>query len=235
MNLRKLGVVFVATVASLAIVASSASARELFEASSSAWYIGPAPGTKLTGTKVVRTTVDPETTLSFSTTIAGSKLTLDATGVNCVSCKAENSGGLALVKGELEFTGLTLVGSGLSGCSAGKTLKTKPLTATMGSVGATGRAPIRFAPTTGESPFVIEIVGATCPIGGTYKVIGVFYGEAANATEKFSKEQTFSFSQAIQEELGSATSLKVSSNPVFLTGTVSKSLEPQVEFAVKPK
>jgi hypothetical protein len=236
MMLRKLGIALIVVVASMAIWVSAASARELlFEASSSAWYIGPSPGTKLTGTKVVQTVLDPETKISLTATIGGAKVTLDATGIKCVSCKAENSGTLALVKGNLKFTGMTLVSSELPNCSVPTTLETAALTATMGSVAATSRAPIRFAPTSGTSLGVVELTGTKCAVAGAYKMTGAFFGEGTNATEKFSNQLTFNFSQVLQEELGSAGSLKIAGNNAFLTAVVSKSLEPEVEFAVKPK
>lgn len=235
MNLRTLGIVLTAVIASLALAVSSASARELFEASSSAWYLGPSPGTKLAETKVLITKPDPETKVTIATTISTFSVKLTATGLKCVSCKVENSGGLALAKGELELTGMTLSSSEPAKCSTTSTLKTKAFTATMGSVGVTGRMPIRFAPTAGETFAVVEITGAGCPIAGAYKMTGFLFGEGSNTTEKFSKEQTFSFSQAIQEELGSATSLKVAGNSCFFTAVLSKSLEPSTEFAVKSK
>lgn len=248
MSFRKLGMALLVVVALGAIAANSASAAENWSEGTSAWYTGASPGTKLkeksgetpAETKVLKTKIDPETKLSLLSSVGGEELTIDATGVNCLSCTIENvTGPHAIAHGELEFTGVTLAKPDATVCSVATTITTKPLTATVGmKKGSTTIDTVRFAPTAGSTAAfaTVTFLGASCPIAGSDKVTGVAYGEALNPTGTFAKLQTVKFSEAIQKDAQLvANELKFGTNPAYLIGTVSNFLSPEIEFAVKEK
>lgn len=233
MNRRKIGTLFLAAIAVCAITASSAYAGN-FEESGSAAYIGPAPGTKLVGSKGLKTEVIPETKMTLSTTVAGVPIKTEATGYNCLSCTIENSGTNAVGHGALEATGVKVVEP--AKCEDGPTIVSKKVTAVLGmKKGSSTIATIRFAPTEGTTFETAELKGAECAIAGTYKVTGAVYAEVVNFTGVFAKTQRLKFSQAIQTDAGEAGSLKFGANAAWVTAEAQGSLEGGVEWAAKEK
>jgi hypothetical protein len=225
MRFKKLGMAFLVVTALGAFIASSAFAANSFNGAKSAWYTGSSPGTKLTGGRTLTAKADG-VALSLKTTWGGKTLTLDAKTVECIGCKIENSGAVAIAKGKLKFGEVTLAEPEPTVCGAPSTIETKALKATLGMGGSGTAATVKFEPEAGTSTAfaTFEFTGASCSIAGTYKVTGAVVGEAQNATGVFAEEQTISFSQAIQESGLEASSLKFGANNAFLTGTVSNSI-----------
>lgn len=233
MNYRKFGMFFLAVIAISAIAASSASAGNFVESGSAA-YIGPSPGTKLVGSKVLKTEVVAGTKMTLSTTVAGTPIKTEATGYNCLGCTIENSGTNAVGHGSLEATGVKVVEP--SNCEDGPTIVSKKVTAVLGmKKGSSTIATIRFAPTEGTTFETAELKGATCAIAGTYKVTGSVYAEVVNFTGVFAKTQRLKFSPAIQTDAGEEGSLRFGANPAFVTAEAQGSLEGGVEWAAKEK
>jgi hypothetical protein len=234
MRIKKLGMAFLVVAALGAFAASSAFATNLFNGTESAWYVS---GTKLAAgtTKTIQTEKAAGSTLSLKTEVAGKKLVLDATGVSCTGCIIENSGAVAIAKGELTFSGVSLTEPEPGVCSAPGTISTKPLKATVGMGGAGSAATVKFEPQAGTSAAfaTVEILGSTCSIKGLYKVTGAVVGESANATNTPAKRQSVTFSEAIQLSAAEASSLKFGANNAFLSGTVENFLSPEVEYSAK--
>jgi hypothetical protein len=174
------------------------------------------------------------TTLSL-TQLGNAKLTgtlfaatveLEATGVECVECKAENKevGGVMEVTGSggrLRFTGVTVVG--LPNCEVeNKTVTTEPLKFT-----TTSAAGVTLEPVTGTllSKLTIKEIAATCNVKGTFKVEGKAAGTlngsvlSVNVT-KASKELTLEGEKAsLKGEATAKASNGTTTNPVALTAT----------------
>lgn len=231
MDYRKIGTLFLAVIAACAVAASSASAGN-FEESGSAAYIGPSPGTKLTGSKVLKTEVIPESVMQMTTTV-GSKNTpikTEATGYSCLECKIENSGTNAVGKGKLEATGVHMVEP--AGCKDGPTIFSEPVKAVLGmKKGSSTIATVKFEPASGTLFEEAEIEG--CAIAGTYPVKGSVIAEVVNFTGVFAKTQRLKFSQAIQTDAGG--SLSFGGHAAFVTAEAQGSLEGGVEWAAKEK
>lgn len=231
MNRRKFGVLFLALIAISAIAASSASAGN-FEESGSAAYIGPAPGTKLTTTRVLKTEVVSEALMQMTTTIGGTPIKTAATGYSCLECTIENSGANAVGAGKLEATGVHMVEP--AKCEDGPTIISNKVKAVLGmKKGSSTIATIKFEPASGTTFETAKISG--CAIAGSYIVKGVVYAEVVNFTGVFAKNQRLRFSPAIQTDAGEEGSLRFGANPAFITAEAQGSLEGGVEWAAKEK
>ncbi len=195
-----------------------------------AWY---ASGTKLVEGSTKSLTTAAVGTQKLETMVAGTKLDITATGVECSGCVIKNVGAAAKVEGALKFTGLTV--SEPAGCSIASTITTKALTAVVGMNIAGTLATFKFTPKEGTTFATVELTGEKCAIAGLYKVTGTFFAQAKNATGVFATSQEISLSKAIQESAGTATSLKFGEKAAILTGTVSTGLSPGEEFTVKEK
>lgn len=233
MSYRKFVTALLAVVVVGAIVANSAWAEGAFVESGSAAYIGPSPGTKLTGTKVLKTSLVPGALLQMETVIAGTPIRTEATGYNCLGCTIENSGTNAVGHGKLEATGVHIVEP--ASCEDGPTIVSKQVKALLGmKKGSTTVATIKFEPAEGTTFETAEI--RKCPIAGTYKVTGAVYAEVVNFTGVFAVNQRLKITKAIQTEAsGEASGLKFGANPAYVTATAEGSLEGGVEWAAKEK
>jgi hypothetical protein len=233
MKTRKLGALLLAVAAICAVTAGSAYAGNFVESGSAA-YIGPSPGTKLTGSKVLITEVVSGTKMTLTTKIAGTQIKTEATGYNCLGCTIENSGTNAVGHGSLEATGVKVVEP--SNCEDGPTIISKKVRAILGmKKGSSTVATIKFEPAEGTTFEIAELKGATCPIAGTYKVTGAVYAEVVNFTGVFAKTQKLRFSPAIQTEAGEEGALRFGANPAFVTAEAQGSLEGGIEWAAKEK
>lgn len=138
---------------------------------------------------------------TFTTTVTTPvKYKLEETGVKCVECKIENSGGTAVGSGKLTFTGVKVVEP--AGCSVVSEITTKPLTVTADWMSGTKNY-IRFVPTAGETtPFVtIEITGCG-ELNTTLVAKGSLFVETVNATGVQAVEQELLSSEAINSAAG---------------------------------
>jgi len=221
-------------IAVCAVAAGNASAENEFVESGGAVYIGPSPGTKLTGSKVLNTEVVTGTKMLLTTTIAGVKIVTEATGYSCIECTIENSGTNAIGHGHVKATGVHVIEP--AQCEDGSsTVESKPVTATLGMNKAGTKATVRFAPTSGTTFEITELKGAECAIAGTYKVTGTVFAEVVNVTGVFAKSQELVTSQAIQQSAGTANSLSFGANPAYGSGIARGSLEGVSEWAAKEK
>jgi hypothetical protein len=213
---------------------SSIGSGSQYEESSSAWYTGASPGTKLAEGTTKAISAEAATKLTLESTVGGKHFDLTATGLECSGCVIRNVGTKALMEGTLLFKGVTLGEPEAANCSVAGTLETKKLKATVGMAKGSATIPIiGFAPETGTTIATVEISGAKCSVAGTYNLTGVFYAEATNATGVFGKTQPIKLNQAIQESSGSASSMKLGESNAFLTGTAN--LNAEVEYAAKEK
>ena len=116
----------------------------------------------------------------FTTIIAGASVTLEATGVECLKCMAENQEPTAEKMrvfgsgGQLTFSGVTVASSPVkcmvSSTDGANTIITEELQV---ETTATNEAGIK--PVTGTALAVFEITsnpGQTCPVAGTYTISG---------------------------------------------------------------
>jgi hypothetical protein len=235
MSYRKFAIALLAVVVVGAIAASSSWAAGSFEESGSAAYIGPAPGTKLTGSKVLKTKLVSGALLQMETVIAGTPIKTEATGYSCIGCTIENSGTNAVGKGKLEATGVHIVEP--SNCEDGPTITSKQVRAVLGmKKGSSTIATIKFEPLEGTTFETAEIKGSSCPIAGLYKVTGAVYAEVVNFTGVFAVNQRLKITKAIQVEASGETSaLKFGASPAYVTATAEGYLEGEQQWAAKEK
>jgi hypothetical protein len=231
MDLKKLGAVLLAALVLGAIVADSAFAANEYAESPSAWYTGPAPGSKLAEGASKELTTTAVGTQRLASTIGGAEIEFKATGVNCLSCKIKNTGTTAKVEGSLEFTGVTVGAPATCSVPGGKII-TNPIAAVVGMNTANTIATLKFTPQSGTNFATFEITGASCPLAGLNKIGGTLFGQATNATGVFGVNQEVTFSQAIQESAGTGSSLTFNGNEAILTGAVKNKLSSEKEFAV---
>jgi hypothetical protein len=130
------------------------------------------------------------------------------------------------------FSGVTVSGPAAVGCSTPTTITTKELTGKLGMNKAGTVTTIEITPKAGVgTTFALVELLTACPDAGIYKVTGVLYAQSKNATGVFAKTQELSFSKAIQEDAGTATSLKFGINAAFINGSLAGTAA--VEWASK--
>jgi hypothetical protein len=213
MRLKKLGTALVVVAALGAVLASSAFAAAT--TTDVQWYTGASPGTVLSGSETIAAT--QVGTSTFTAHVSGTAYELKATGINCVNCKIENSGGTAIGSGELEFTGVTVVQP--VGCTTPSTFKTKPLSVTADWMIGTVNY-VKFVPTAGPTT-AFATINITGPCATTLVPKGTVFVQSANATGTQAVEQQVSSSEAINTAAGGvAGTLHVGTEFAALTGTV---------------
>jgi hypothetical protein len=236
MSLKKLGVALLAVFAMGAIVANSAYAENNWNATTGSWYTGASPGTKLAvGTGTVDYTVSGPS--GFMTgSISGGVVRFDWTSTTGETCSASNPTSTTATIDCVSTTlhGVTVSGPGAVGCSTTTTITTKEISWLLGMNKAGTVATFKITPKAGEGTAfaTIELTGS-CANAGLYKLTGAFYAQAKNATGVFAKTQELSFSEAIQKDAGTATSLKFGTNGAFINGSLSGTAA--VEWAGKEK
>jgi hypothetical protein len=202
MKLKKLGMVLFVILALGAIAVSSASAAATTE--DQTWTI---EGVTLSGSESVSSTGS----VTLITKVGTTKLELNATGINCLSCTISNSGGSAVGSGTLEFTGATVETpptckvknpSGTTGI-----IKTKALEVKADYMIGTANY-ILFKPAGTSSLFTeVELVKGTggCPIAGPYTVTGEVFVKSINGTGVDEAIQKVESSGAINDEASGKT------------------------------
>ena len=194
------------------------------EATAGSWYTGASPGTKLAvGTGTIDLTVSGKASF-LTSTIAGSAIRFDSKSVEGINCSATNPTSTSATIGcqALEFSGVTVSGPAATGCLTLPFITTKPLTGKLGMNKAGTVATLEISPKAGSGTAfaTVELTG-TCANAGPYKVTGVVYAQAKNATGVFAFTQELSVSKAIQEDAGTATSLKFGANAAIISGSLS--------------
>jgi hypothetical protein len=234
MSLKKLAIGLLTVFVLGAIATSSAFAENNWSTTKASFYTGTSPGTKLAvGTGTIDLTVSGGASF-LTSTIAGSSIRLDSTSVKGTKCSATNpTSTTATIDCEnLVFSGVTVSGPAVTGCSTSTTITTKELTGKLGMNKAGTLATLEITPKAGATTaFVTFELTGTCANTGPYKVTGIVYAQASNATGVFAKTQKLSTSEAIQKDAGTATSLKFGVNGAFLNGSLAA--EAAVEWASK--
>jgi hypothetical protein len=182
-------------------------------------------GSTLTGSETVTSSAVGVT--SFGWEFGGTKYVLNATGIECVGCKIENSGGSAVGSGKLKFTGVTMKEP--AGCSVASSIETVALSITADWMSGTTTY-VKFVPTAGETKefATIEITG--CSLGTTLIPKGSVFVKARNATATYESQQEVTSSEAINSAAGG--SLKVGTKAAFLANSVRFKLGSEKAFGV---
>jgi hypothetical protein len=208
MRLKKLGAALFVVAALAALLASSAFAAAT--TTDVKWYAGAAPGTELSGSETVSAT--PVGTGTFTTTVGGTAYELTSTGVECVSCKIENSGGTAVGSGQLKFTGVTVAKP--AGCSVAATITTKALSIQADwMIGAVDY--VKFTPTAGETTALATIEITGCALATTIVPKGTVFFQSVNSTGILAPTQQIKTSATINSTAGG--SLHVGTESATLT------------------
>jgi hypothetical protein len=222
MSFKKLGVALLAVVVLGAVMANSAFAENEFkEPATGTWFVN---GTKLpVGTHKALTTTAVGTS-DLLTSVGGSPLKLTTEKITCLECFIDNTEGtVATIMGKLSFTEVKVAEP--EGCSVeGGEIKTKALTAVVGMNKAGTLATVKFTPESGTTFATVVLAGITCAEAGEYKITGVQYAQAKNATGVFATSQEITTSEAIQKSAGTATSLKFGANAAILSGHLTGAL-----------
>jgi hypothetical protein len=176
--------------------------------------------------------------IRFTWVISGTPIELAATGFNCVNCDIENVksptlGESAVMNGELELTGLSVVRP--NGCTVTGVSRTKPVVGIVGrEEGSYTKNVVKFEPAAGPVGTFMTIQIGTCGLAGSYKISGTIYAEMLNLQGISSETQPMLFSQAIQEQFaGSAYALKMGESPAYFAGRVNTSLQAGGSFSTK--
>jgi hypothetical protein len=212
MKLKKLGAALVIIAAYGAVLASSALAAAT--TTDVQWYTGASPGTLLSGSETVKAEQ-----VGGGTLVTGTSVVLHTTGVECVNCKIENSGGIAIGSGQLKFTGVTVEKP--ARCTTSASITTKPLTWQADWMIGTANY-WRFAPSNAETVLTFELGGAECSSPGIFSHLGSVFMQTANATGVQAVTQQVNSSPTINSEAGGTTHF--GTEPASLTATINFTL-----------
>lgn len=219
---KHLGIAFVVSLASMAALASSASATAVTDLGQ--WYVGGsalAVGSTANATCALKS----GTSAIITSTIGGQSFEMRATGVNCINWKIKEiqvSGeNMAIGEGQLEFTGISVVTPVCPfkvGGVTSTTLKTTELREIVQMEGA-ATTYLKFAPITGSEVAKFEL-GSPCG-AGIHKLVGTTFGKTS-ATGTSTALQPAAFSGAINETAGGG--LGIDANTAILTAEMNFSL-----------
>ena len=240
MSLKKLGAVLFCVLALGAVIAGSAFAENEWSEGTSAWYTGASPGTKSPDGQQKLFTASAAAPIVLESTLLGEHLKLEAGGLECEGCLVENLEGHAFTTGKLKLTKVKLLEPKPQFCSVETPIVTKVLKGTVGMKPETkGGGPletVRVVPQLGETFLDFTLTGGVnCRVANTYKVVGALFEEALSSTGTFAKTQQFRFSQAIQQSAGTTSSMKLGTNPIWITGTANFTLTSEAEWAAEEK
>jgi hypothetical protein len=212
MRLKKLGAALVVVAALGAGLASSALAAAVTE--DVKWYTGASPGTELSGSEMITFAAGGGT---FTTEVGTTKYELNLTGIECVFCKIENSGGKAVGSGQLQFSGITVLKP--LGCTAPLFVTTKALSLQAEWMWFSGSEPnyIKFMPTLGEGTEFAKFVITGCALETTLVLKGSLFVESTNATGTQEVEHELRSSEAINAAAGG--NLHVGTKNAVLAGS----------------
>ncbi len=210
MVFKKLGAALLVTAALSVGLASSALAAAVTE--DAKWYVGASPGTELAGSETVG--AEAVGSATFTTEVGSTKYVLEATGVECVGCSIENSGGTAIGSGHLKFKGVTVKEP--AGCSVASEFETTSLSLTPDwMIGSTNYW--KFAPAAGETKEIATLAILGCPLATTLVPKGSVAIQATNSTGTASVAVQVNTSAPIQAAAG--FSLKVGTKQFSISGS----------------
>jgi hypothetical protein len=190
---------------------------EKTETKDATWRAG-AGGTVLTSPETVSVSGSNE----LDWTVGSTHLQMKSTGLECLECKIENSGGTGVGSGKLKFTGVTLTTP--STCSVnGGTIVTLPLKISPDWMKGTTDY-VEFTPSSGTTFATIKIEKGTgsCSLSGSYLLSGRVFTRSNNATGVYAASQTLTSSGAINAALGGELSFM--SGSAELNGTATFAL-----------
>ncbi len=212
MRLKKLGAALFVVAALGAVLVSSALAAAVTE--DVKWYTGTAPEAELTGVETMSSTaVGPAT---FTTEVGTTEYVLESTGIECVSCHIENTGGTAVGSGHLRFKGVTVKKP--AGCSVASEIETTTLSVQADWMIGTKNY-IKFVPEAGETKEFAEVAITGCALATTLIPKGSVFVESANKTGIQEVEQEVHSSAVINALAGG--SLKVGTKAASLAGSAT--------------
>jgi hypothetical protein len=230
MKFGKFAAGFAVALALSAVGAGSASAAAVTEPAE--WYIGASPGSTLTEDRGLSASAKSGTTFTLHGTISGTSVDLTMTGLECVECKitnspvTEKSGAVAMGKGKLKFTGVTVdtpvgctVRNGSSSGSVGL-IETKPLVFHADWMHE-GKWFQHWFPASSNVIATFLLEGGSCPVAGTYNLKGTVFSEATNNTGVQAVAQEFVFSPVIQTTAGAEMTLGPNAAELVGTGVFS--------------
>jgi hypothetical protein len=230
MSPKKLGVTAMMVTALFAVFAGNAFGATSITTVEASWNSNGTPfgSTEATGETPVCSAAE---NFLIEWTVLTSPAKLTATGVSC-SGKLWNEGGMAIGKGTLSFSGITVnepVGCKLNGETNGTAkLTTEQLTISVDTHdenGVEGKPVVTFKPV-GEKFFTLHLTG--CAVEGRYKVTGTVLGEASHETGVGALNQQLTFNAATN----AAGSLTLAGNPGRIIGKANNELASGKEFQV---
>ena len=210
MRLKKLGATLIVIGALGAVLASSALAAAVTE--DVQWYTGTSPGTVLTGSETITASLSGSATLN-----TGSSVKLGVTGIECVSCQIENSGGAAIGSGKLKLTGITVLEP--AKCTGPASITTEALKFSADwMVGSTNYW--QFAPASGSTFLTFKLSGSGCTAVGSLSHFGTLFVETVKATK----------TQAVVQETKSSPTINAAAGGTTNSGSGSASLTAAINF-----
>jgi hypothetical protein len=224
MNVKKFGTALVVILALGAVMASSAFAAA--EEKAAPWQVFK----EIKEEKEVFAPLAESETVSSTgsgelvTTVGETPLVLKSTGLECLECKIENSGGKSIGTGKLKFTGVT-VSSPATCAVSGGAVTTLALKVNAGFMGGAGSGnTVLFQPSSGSTFATVTLKegSGSCPLSGSYIVSGKVFVRSNNSTGTYAVSQTVTSSGAINAEGGGE--LKFGSKAAELNGTGTFSL-----------
>jgi hypothetical protein len=215
MNLKKLGMALIVALAFSAVIASSAFAAA--ETKDTTWSVGTA-GTVLAGSETISASGSNE----LVWTIGSTQFRMKSTGLECLECKIENTGGTAVGTGKLKFTGVTFTTPATCKVNGGAITTLAVRFTPDWMIGATDY--VKFEPNSGTTFATVKVESGTgsCSISGSYPLSGKLFTRATNATGVYAASQTVASSGAINSAAGGE--LKFMSGAAELNGTASLAL-----------
>lgn len=223
MRIKKLGAVLFAAAALGTVLASNASAAAT--TTDVQWYTGAAPGTLLSGSATLNTSLVG--TAVLSTNVGGVPIVLEATGVECAGCIVENVSGAAVGSGKLKWTGVSVQAP--STCTVSSTITTDALTFKADyMVGTTDYILLEPTAGSGAAFMSFSLSGISCPLQATIVHKGTLFGQFANATGTQATSQTVDFSGTINSTAGGTT--HVGAETATVEGSIAFSLASGAAF-----
>jgi len=232
MRLKKLGAALVVVAALGAVLASSAFAVTTAMTKDVKWFTGASPGTELAASETISAVAVGNGT--FETETALGKYKLEAEEVECVGCKIENSGGVAVGSGKLKFKKVKVVEP--AGCSVASEIETAALSVTADWMGSkevenpkesgkfetveTATNYIKFTPTAGETKEFATVAITGCALATSLVPKGSVFVESQNATS----------TQAVEQEVHSSKAINAAAGGKLTVGTKEAILKANAKF-----
>lgn len=197
MKLRRIGLAVFAVIALSGVMVSSAFAAAT--TTDVQVYIGPSPGTVLSGSESFSVSGSSE----LVTTIGETPLTLKSTETECIGCTMKNEGGVAVTTGRLLFKNVTVVSPATCAVEGGK-VETKLLqTHPDYMIGSTSYKKIEpDAPETILAQLKLIKGTGSCALAGTYNITGTLFLKMNNTTGVFAVTQGYTSNGSINTEAG---------------------------------